>query len=246
MHIGPGDDPGQVEDPHARRTAAPAGRSARAAAGRPGQRALGDGHRRSLAAAAAAPGGDASQLVPVVHGRRAAARRDHRGFQVGRPSTGLTAACTAARSSALQHPGHRRPVVGVVGVQPDPAVAGPVVARDRVPDLRERPAVRGEQPLGGERGARGPAVHPHRRAAAAALRAAWYSAAASAAAATDAVARPVTSNADGSTVRGPGHGESAAAASAAPPAIAQICAARSPRAVVCCVMLNDSGRDWTR
>jgi hypothetical protein len=64
---------------------------------------------------------------------------------------------------SVEHAFHRGAVVGVVGVQPDPAVGGAVVPRDRVPQRRLLPADRTEQPLGSEAGAGGHAVDRDRR-----------------------------------------------------------------------------------
>jgi hypothetical protein len=55
----------------------------------------------------------------------------------------------------------RGPMVGVIGVQPDPAVGAPVVARDRVPGGRPFPSLRREECLAQERRARRAPVDRH-------------------------------------------------------------------------------------
>ena len=95
-------------------------------------------------------------LVSGAHHRRASAGGDHRGLQlvashVRRRS--MRAPCgRAPASSATPSAAERREaVVAVVGVQPDPAVGGGVVAGDRIPRRRTLPAVRCEERLAEER-----------------------------------------------------------------------------------------------
>ena len=98
-----------------------------------------------------------------AHGRRAAAPRDDRALEiVGCPGR------DGARHGVLvglgpKHGQRRGPMARRVGVQADPAVAGAIVAGDRIPRRRRRPSLRADRE--GEPERREPAVDGERRGA---------------------------------------------------------------------------------
>ena len=97
---------------------------------------------------------------PVVHRRRTAADVDDRRLEFApAPPRHLVGDGRPLVTAAAENLLRRRAVIAVVGVQPDPAVGGGVVAGDRIPYRRAFPAVRTKEDLADERRRRGTAIN---------------------------------------------------------------------------------------
>jgi hypothetical protein len=123
-----------------------------------------DGAGDSRQHAGGSSGGTRRRCQPLLartHHRRAAARRDDGGLQVG-ALPGRRGGRDGLLVAGAEDPLDGRAVVGVVRVQPDPAISDLVVPGDRVPCRRDLPSDGSEQPLSGEGGARRRAIHPDR------------------------------------------------------------------------------------
>lgn len=143
---GTGQHPGQVEDADAGERPLARSRQISARQGIRGldpQQGLG-GHAPPLRMIG--PGGERA------HRRRAPALLDHRRLEIIRCPARDRGSDGGLLVRRAENRERRVPMMGRIGMEPDPAVLGRIIAGDRIPDRRQRPALRLERPRKPERG----------------------------------------------------------------------------------------------